>query len=480
VSKSPVTPEQVDVVVVGSRPAGTATSIPLALAGRKVLVIDRASFPSDTVSTHCIFPGGLYEMKLLGALDRVEACGAPKMPFLEFGADGERFRGTFTPLGGIDYCLCPRRIQMDLALVETAREAGVEVRERCKLVDLVRDGDRVVGIRYDDAQGERHEVRAKLVVGADGRDSTVAGLVGSGTPYRRSRPGRGMAFYYVKDKAAVASGDPTLRNALSAWRVGDNIGYFFPTNGDGGVALFMPPVAEIPRMRKDTAQRWAEMVESHPIVRERLAGTELDGRIRLADDTDGYFRVSSGPGWALTGDAGSFKDPVIAQGIRDALHYGRVLGEMVVDVLDDPNALDRRLRAFERKRDLGVVRQFYWAVKFTRAESTNAVELEYFRAAMASTGAAGLLVDMFGRTKSPQRAFTLRRSAVWTLRALRRPGADRGAVLRAARADLAIDAQMYRDLIRLCLGARVRPDKPEAVAAPASSRQVQVATSAAK
>lgn len=455
----PTDPERFDVVVVGARPAGSATAITLARAGRRVLVIDRAHFPSDTLSTHVMFAGGVAELKLLGALDRVLAAGAPKCEAIDIGAEEHRFDCFFSPVEGIDYGLCTRRTELDWALVETTREAGAELWERARLVDLIWRSGRVGGIRCVDAEGVTRTVLADLVVGADGRDSTVAALVGADEPYRSSKPGRGLAFHYVTDPVAIAAGDPVLRSRISKWSLGKEAGFYFPTNHDGGLALFMPPVEDIARFRRDPKGVWAEKVDGHEILRKRLEGTEVEGRLRHADDTDGFFRVSSGPGWALVGDAGSFKDPVIAQGIRDALHYGRILGEMVAGVLHDPAALDKQLRAYEKRRDLGVLPSFYWGMKQTRAKAANPVELEFFREATTNPALARDVADTFSRIITPQQSITYRRQVAWTLRALRRPGADVRAIARAVRADLALDARMFADIAAVRRGGRVRPDR---------------------
>jgi menaquinone-9 beta-reductase len=131
-----------DAIVVGARCAGSATAIALARAGRRVVVLDRTRFPADTISTHLLFPGGVAELQRLGALERVRALGAPEMPQALVAGAGLEPRGRFTPVDGIDHALCVRRTGLDAALVDTAREAGVEVREGVRVVDLLRERGR--------------------------------------------------------------------------------------------------------------------------------------------------------------------------------------------------------------------------------------------------------------------------------------------------------------------------------------------------
>lgn len=447
-------PERVDVVVVGARIAGNAAAIPLARRGRRVLVLDSAAFPSDTVSTHVMFPGGLAELKRLGALDRVLAAGAPPCPRINLGADGVQVYGTYREVDGIDFGLCTRRPELDMALVTTAREAGAEVRERCKVVDLVWHGGRAGGVRYRDADGVEHLVHARLVIGADGRDSVVAHLVGS-TRYRTMPNGRGLAFHYVTDGAAGRGAAPE-RTVLAKWQHGTTSSFFFPSNNDSAVALFMPPVEEITRFRGDAAGTWDRLMGEAPELSARLAGSEKETRLRAAEDTEGFFRVSAGPGWALVGDAGHFKDPVIAQGIREALRTGRLLGEAVAGLLEDPVRLDRTTRACERARDLDVLPTFYWGYKHSRAGAVSAVEAEFYEQGRTDPQIGRDLADTFSRAISPQQLVSIRRELVWTWRALRRPGADRRAIARFVVGELRLDAAMVRDKARVLAGGRPR------------------------
>src|SRR3954470_21807368 len=131
--------EHADAVIVGARCAGSATAIALARADRRVVALDRVSFPADTISTHLLWPGGVAELQTLGALERVMALGAPALPNALAAAEGITVRGTYTPVEGIDYALCVRRTGLDAELVATAREAGAEVREGARVTALLTD-----------------------------------------------------------------------------------------------------------------------------------------------------------------------------------------------------------------------------------------------------------------------------------------------------------------------------------------------------
>ena len=387
------------------------------------MALDRAGFPSDTLSTHLLFVGGVVELARLGALARVEALGPPRLPKAIMAGSDITVRGAYTPVEGIDYALCARRPGLDSALVETARAAGAEVRERAKVTDLVWEGGRAAGVRYSDAEGNERELRAPLVVGADGRRSTVARLVGADRPYRANRNGRSCFYSYVEDSRTE------WRATAAQWRAGLELGTAFPCDGGLALVLLMPPRERAAAFREDLDRGWAQTVAMMPGLRERLEGCERVAKVRSAIDTTSYFRRSSGPGWALPGDAGHFKDPVTAQGIRDALRFGRLLGEVAAPVLEDPRAVDRALAAWELGRERECLETYEWTNGLGRAAEMSSLEIELYRAAAADPDLARRVLDVFSRTVRPARAIPARLALRMTLRALRRDGADRERVV---------------------------------------------------
>jgi flavin-dependent dehydrogenase len=444
-------PEQVDVVVVGGRIGGSAVAIALARAGRRVLVLDNATFPSDTVSTHVMFAGGLAELKRLGALDRVLAADAPKCPNVALIAEGVHVQGTYTPVDGIDYGLNTRRPELDMALVTTARAAGAEVRERCKVTGVVWRGNRACGLYYTDPDGTSRTILAKLVVGADGRDSVFAEWVGS-PRYKALPNGRGLAFHYMTDSTEGSLHFPR-RDAICQWRNGEISSFVFPVNNNAITALLMPSVEIVDRCRRDP-EEWDRVVAAQPEMAARLSGTVKEIKMRGATDTEGYFRLSSGPGWALVGDAGSFKDPVIAQGIRDGLWSGRTLGETVAAHLDDPRELDEATRRYEGLRDKEVLGTYYWGHKHSRVSSVSAVEMEFYRQGEHDPQIGRDLADTFSRQISPYKLVSVRREVVWTVRAMRRPGADRREIAKFVAGELKLDLAYVLDRAMLKAGRR--------------------------
>ncbi|MEU4311895.1 FAD-dependent monooxygenase [Nocardia sp. NPDC024068] len=431
---SPRTVEQADAVVVGARCAGSAAAATLARAGHRVVALDSARFPSDTLSTHLLWPAGVAELSRLGALDAVTELGAPPLTHALAAGAGLTITTPFPEVDGIDYTLCVRRTGLDHALVRTARGAGAEVREQCRVTELVWDGDRCTGVRYRDAEGGTAEIRAALVVGADGRRSTVAQLAGADTPYESEPSGRDCYFAYWRDDS------PDRRSTAAQWRQGPDLGTAFPCDDGLLLCLVQPPALSGALRPGEAERRYAAAIDRIPALRARLRGCEQATRVRSATGIVSYFRRSSGPGWALPGDAGHFKDPVTAQGIRDALHYGRRLAESVSPVLHDPAALDRALTAWDRQRVLECREIYHWTNRLARGTAMSPLEVELYRAATADPDLAAITTGIFSRTRRPAELYSPARMARLTAGALWHHRGDPRPVLRDIAHEIATTA----------------------------------------
>ncbi|MCW3014876.1 MAG: dependent oxidoreductase [Solirubrobacterales bacterium] len=442
--------EQVDVVVVGGRLAGCAVAAPLARAGRKVVVLDKMSFPSDQLSTHLLMPAGTSELSKLGALPRILALNPSKVRWTQVEAEGIACLERLRPADdGTDFGVCIPRDQQDVCLVEAARDQGADIRERSTFTSLVWRAGRVAGVRYTDAAGEEHELRGTLVVGADGRRSSVAAQVGAWHPYRLSRNGRGLVFRYVDDPLTGTRAAETYNQ----WRDGDSFAFAFPSAPEGKLLiLIMGGRDEVSAARKDPEGYWQRKLGEHPSLARRIAGADPGTytKIRSTGETPAFFRASSGPGWALAGDAGHFKDPVTGQGMRDAMWMGRTLAEHLLPVLDDPPAVDRATRTWEAGRDRHCLPAYHFANLDTRVERQSPALCELVRDAGRTTDAD--LTDLFGRARTLQEIAPLPRLARAAVAALVRGERPRTETVTRAvhevRTELEIRRERYADRFR--------------------------------
>jgi menaquinone-9 beta-reductase len=443
-----------DVVVVGARLAGCAVAAPLARAGRRVLVLDRMRFPSDQLSTHVLMPAGTSELAKLGALPRILSLTPSRVRYIHVEVEGIVCRERLRPADdGIDYGVCVPRDLQDVQLVQAAREQGAEVREGCTVQALAWRAGRVSGVRYRDADGVERAVSAMLVVGADGRRSTVASLVGAWRPYRLSRNGRGLVFRYLDDPRAGSIDAETYWQ----WREGDSFAFAFPTTPAGRLlVLLMGHRDEAAEARRDADAYWRRKLAEHPGLAARLAGAPPGSKLRSTGETPAFFRASSGPGWALAGDAGHFKDPVTGQGMRDAMFAGRTLAEQVLPVLDDSPAVDRETRRWEAARDRECLPAYHFANADTRVERQSPMLCELVRQAGKTTSPD--LSDLFGRARTPQQVTPPARLARALLAALWRGERSRWEILSRAVSEGRTQVGIEREL----RGGRFRSSRPVA------------------
>ncbi|WP_448207172.1 NAD(P)/FAD-dependent oxidoreductase [Azospirillum sp. sgz302134] len=310
--------ETFDALVVGARCAGAATAMLMARRGLKVLVIDRGGYGTDTLSTHALMRGGVLQLHRWGLLPRIVEMGTPAVRRTTFHYGEEVVAVDIKPANGVDALYAPRRTVLDSVLVDAAQEAGAEVRHGCSLAGLIRRPDgRVTGATVRDAEGRHIAIAADLVVGADGIGSTVARLV--------EAPVRRMARYATATLYGYWSG---VGADGFRWHYREGMGTgIIPTNA-GQCCVFTSVSAERFRRedRGDLAALYRRLIaESLPDLTRALEPARMDGRLWAFAGRKGFLRQPCGPGWALVGDAGYFKDPLTAHGITDALRDAELL-----------------------------------------------------------------------------------------------------------------------------------------------------------
>lgn len=328
--------ESYDAVVVGARCAGAPTAMLLARRGHRVLLVDRTTFPSDTVSTHILHPPGVDALRRWGLADRLAATGCPPIT---------RYRFDFGPLvlaGSPGTAYCPRRTVLDKLLVDAAAEAGVDVWEGFTFDDVKVGGDgRVCGIRGHARGGRPVTVGARVVVGADGKDSRVAGAVGAAS-YNEKACVQGAYYTYWSDL-------PT--DGLELFIRPDRVVAAVPTHDGHTLVLAGWPAAELDAYRADVEANFLRTLDLAPALAERVAGASRASRFHASGELPGFFRRPYGPGWALVGDAGYTIDPSTAQGISDAFRDAERLSAALDDVLAGRRPWDDALGEHHRARD---------------------------------------------------------------------------------------------------------------------------------
>jgi 2-polyprenyl-6-methoxyphenol hydroxylase-like FAD-dependent oxidoreductase len=346
-----------EAIVVGARCAGSPTAMLLAGKGHKVLLVDRATFPSDTLSTHILHPPGAAALRRWGLLDRLTATGCPPIhtysfdfgPFTISGAPGTHD----SPVG-----FCPRRIVLDKLLVDAASQAGAEVREGFTVEDVVIEEGRVVGIRGHSKGGATVTEHADVVVGADGRYSTVASAVGP--EHYNEKPQLLCGYYSYWSDLPVHGTFEVHTRPGRGWAAA-------PTHDGLTLVVAGWPFAELEVNRSDIEGNYLKMFEQAPEFADRIRAATRETRF-AGTAVENYFRKPFGPGWALVGDAGYNKDFITAQGISDAFRDAELCANALDESLSGARPFDVAMGAYQATRDEDVLPMFEFTCQLATLE----------------------------------------------------------------------------------------------------------------
>ncbi len=327
-----------DAVIVGARCAGAATAMLLARAGAKVLLIDRQQYGSDVVSTHALMRTAIIQLSRWRLLADVVAAGTPVVGETTFHYGQETTRVIIKPEHGVEFLCAPRRTVLDRILVDAAIAAGAEVRHGISMTNLqFGPGGQVIGAILKDENGDRVTVRSDIVVGADGRQSTVAKRVDARS-YTEAADSSGYAYGYFAN---------IVDNGFH-WYFNDGVAAgAIPTN-DGLHCVFVGVHRDrfAETFRKDLYGGFVKVADANsPRLGYVVRNASLVGRLRGYASLAGFFRQSYGPGWALVGDAGYFKDPLTAHGITDAFRDAELLAHAILE------GGTRALARYQEERD---------------------------------------------------------------------------------------------------------------------------------
>jgi menaquinone-9 beta-reductase len=325
-----------DIVVVGARCSGASLAILLARAGASVLVVERDTLPSDYVlSTHTIHPPGIDVLDDLGVGAAVRAV-TPPTRVMRLVKNDAALDLPFAE-GREEYC--PRRKRLDTLLQDAARDAGADLHDRTRVTGLLVEHDRVAGVRVEH-DGRAATVRARLVVGADGRHSTVAKLAAAEEYLGYDAP---RAMYWAYWDAPAAWGTDAYPFGMCVVNRRGRIRVVFQTDHRQLLVGSLPPVSEVPQWKHDPLRALQQDLAADPLIRALVAGRAPDGPVRGTVRERYFFRQAAGPGWALVGDAGHHKEFVIGDGMTEALLQVRALAPAIAEGTDE--ALVRWWRA---------------------------------------------------------------------------------------------------------------------------------------
>ena len=374
-----------DVIVVGARCAGSPVAMLLARKGYRTLLVDRATFPSDTVSTHLIHPPGVASLQRWGLLDRLTATGCPPIG---------RYTFDFGPLtlGGAPgtddspFAYAPRRTVLDKLLVDAAAEAGAEVREAFTVEEILVEDGQVTGIRGHAVGGSAVVERARVVVGADGRNSVVAKAVRPGQYHER--PPLTCGYYSYWSNLPVHGTFEIYSRPGRGWAA-------CPTHDDLTMVVGGWSYAELAEHRDDIEGTLLSAFEAAPEFAERIRGATREERF-VGTSVPNYFRTPFGPGWALVGDAGYNRDFITAQGITDAFRDAELCAGALDDALAGNRPYDEALGEYQAARDGQVLPMYEMTAQIAALQPPDAQMIQLVTALQSNQE----LMDAFARVNS--------------------------------------------------------------------------------
>jgi flavin-dependent dehydrogenase len=341
-----------DAIVIGARCAGSPTAMLLARAGHRVLLVDKATFPSDTMSTHLVHPPGVAALERWGLLEPLESPGCPPVETYAFDFGPLTISGRPRPIDGIARGYCPRRTVLDELLAQAAVRHGAELREGFTVDEILFDDGRVSGVRGHAKDGGAVTEHARVVVGADGRHSLLAKAV---QPEAYNERRSHLAMYYAYWSNLPSGGFDTFIRAehRRGWAA-------IPTHDDLTVLPFGWPVEEFHANRGDIEGNFLKAMELAPEFAERIRGATRESKFIGSAELPGYFRKPYGPGWALVGDAGYHKNPITAMGINDAFRDAELVARAIDDDIAGRRPYEEGMRDYQeiRDREAGPVYEF--------------------------------------------------------------------------------------------------------------------------
>jgi len=343
-------PTDYDAIIVGARVAGSITATLLGEYGYKVLLLDRAHFPSDTLSTHFFRYPSLKSFQRMGVFDKVQSA-APHMVDMFNDIEGHTWTEPVTGKDDIDYFMCVRRITLDAILTDRVKqESNVTFLQGARFTELLRDDESIIGAEWSDESGT-HKATARVVIGADGFYSQVAKLVEPEVedfePVRRA-----MYFSYFKNVL------PLEKPTAGFYFQGDRLVYVFDTDNELSLIAVSVPISEFDAYRKDAESEMMSFANSIPSLMPRLKDAEAVAPFKGAGNIPCYLRIPYGNGWALVGDSALVFDPWSGQGIDHASQHAVMLADELHEFFANNKTWDEAMSSYHSQRNRSAKKNF--------------------------------------------------------------------------------------------------------------------------
>ena len=385
-----------DVAIVGSRLAGGTLAMLLARQGLKVIAVDKATFPSNKVPcTHTVPAGAEATLRRVGLFDDFIAAGADPVRGVDFiypeGRSYGEIRTNGVPTPGLQL----RRIVMDNIVVEHARGAGAEVKESFVVNELLRQGTQVVGFRGKNASGASEEIRARLVVAADGRKSNFGGE----SQFSKHWPC--YRFYYYRYFEPSQPIDPIIL----CWDDNPDIVCMGPIGEGLYLAMVAPHMSKFDEFVSDLENNYNNWIASKEELREIISHSKPISRIWGRGNLDNTYRDPICDGLVLLGDAGLDIDPLAAQGTAWAFISAEILADVLGQCFKTNNLSREALGEFRTRRDERLLENFKFFSIWSLTKKRNEEDQQFVLRCIKEPNLSSDLAGMWHMTVKPSAVF---------------------------------------------------------------------------
>lgn len=364
-----------DVILVGARCSGSPTAMLLAEKGYRTLLLDKSRFPSDVLSAHYIHQTGVRMLEKWGLIERIVACGCPAIHRLDVDL-GEDCRSTINYVKGtLEFngipitpslisprspAYAPRRRFLDTILLESAIEKGAHFREGFMVKELIFENDRVTGVVGVDESGITERIHGKIVIGADGRYSTMSKILNP-TTYRET-PSHSVGAHSYWSGLEPKGMEAYFREGLCV--------HITPTNdGLACVGIGISRDRDDNCFLRNLEENYEHYIDSLPMLKQRLARGKREEPFVGTEYLPNYIRQCYGPGWALIGDAAYNRDPIMGQGISEAFRQAELLAKAIDAGLSGQCAMEEALSEFQTARDRFAIPMFEAAAHLSQLKA---------------------------------------------------------------------------------------------------------------
>jgi len=346
-----------DIIIVGARVAGSTLAAILGQKGYRVLLLDRTTFPSDTLSTHFFRAPALRAFDRIGVVSKVQSV-APQLRVNHNVIDGIEFPEPVDRPDDYPFYMCVRRIVLDDILIRHIKEIpDVELKEGVKVTGLILTNDSVAGVKWEKAD-KKGKFAAKVIVGADGVNSFMAKEVNAEAEYQQPVT---RAMYYAYYKGLQSNEGP----AAEFHYRGNTLAYCFPCDSYLTLIAVSIPIDQFTSFKRNVEEEFNGIVNSMSALSERFKNAEREGPIRGSGSIPGYLRIPYGNGWALVGDAGMVMDPWSGQGIDQATTHSVLLAESLDKYISGKNDWKSAMASYHTARNEFSLKTFQRTCKYS-------------------------------------------------------------------------------------------------------------------